>query len=181
MPVLGLEEVIKNLNAKIQKIQERTASGLLRAAIQVRRAAQIKTPVVTGNLRASAYVISAGGQVAVGQGTQFPFDPQGKLKERHREEIRTVQEVLRQRSKETPIVAVGYSAVYALVVHENPNAGRAGYDPSKTTYKRGANMGKLKPAYRQHSRVGEWKFLQSALSENENRILAVIREEAGKK
>lgn len=55
MAVRGLERVIRNINAEVKKIEGRTTAGLLAAGLKVQAEAQRRTPVDTGNLRASAY------------------------------------------------------------------------------------------------------------------------------
>lgn len=51
----GGDIALKNLNKEIEKIINRSAKGLTVAALRIRRTSQLKTPVDTGNLKASAY------------------------------------------------------------------------------------------------------------------------------
>lgn len=56
----GIDVVMRNLNAQIEGIKGRTADGLLKAGLLVQRRAQEKTPVDTGNLKASASTTPGG-------------------------------------------------------------------------------------------------------------------------
>jgi len=68
-----------------------------------------------------------------------------------------------------PKVEVGYTAVYAPIVHENPNTGQT--PRHKAFNKKGKKIA---------STVGQWKFLEKALKDNRTRIIEVIVEEARK-
>lgn len=50
-----MNEVIQNLNSRIRTIEGDVAEGLYEAGLKIQRSAQERTPVDTGNLRASAY------------------------------------------------------------------------------------------------------------------------------
>ena len=63
-------------------------------------------------------------------------------------------------------VFVGYHAVYAAAVHENPRSGKTGgFSPSGRPYKTWA-------------KTGNWKYLENPLKENTSTILKIIREAA---
>ena len=86
--ILGYEQVMRNLNREINKIQGKSMEGLIRAAIHVRQQMDTVPPLIpvdTGNLRQSWRMI--------------PND-QGERKS----------------------VLMGFSANYALFVHEKENA-----------------------------------------------------------
>src|SRR5690554_511816 len=55
-----LQVVLTNLNREIGKITDRSYGGLLAAGLLVQRGAQKKVPVLTGNLKGSAYTRKAG-------------------------------------------------------------------------------------------------------------------------
>jgi hypothetical protein len=55
MALRGTDKLLKNLNKQIKKIEGRNEAGMRQACLLVRRRAQKKTPVDTGNLRNSAY------------------------------------------------------------------------------------------------------------------------------
>ena len=52
----GTERVLANLNREILGIKGRTRAGVMKAALLVKNRSVKRTPVDTGNLRASAYV-----------------------------------------------------------------------------------------------------------------------------
>lgn len=57
--IVGLDNVLKNLNKEIMKIENRTLGGLIKAAAYIRKDMDRQVPVIpvdTGNLRASWYV-----------------------------------------------------------------------------------------------------------------------------
>jgi len=110
--VTGLDEVLDNLNRRVEEIEGATMAGLLEAGMKIQAASQKRTPVDTGNLKGSAYTRKAQG---------------GALS-----------------------VEIGYTANYAVNVHEidMPHA------------------------------VGQWKFLESALRENEDAIVDIVQQKA---
>ena len=57
--VRGRQEIIRNLNRELSKMEHRTKGGLLQAALLVKRRAVQQTPRDTGHLRASAYTEAA--------------------------------------------------------------------------------------------------------------------------
>ena len=79
--IIGLPQVLKNLSLRAARLQAECAKGLKVAGLMLQRASQLKVPVDTGNLKASAFTRAEG----VGFATQ---------------------------------VRVGYTAEYALYVHE---------------------------------------------------------------
>lgn len=60
MTISGTDRVLKNLNRRIGEIENRTESGVLEAALVVKRQSMILTPVKTGNLRGGCQVSSTG-------------------------------------------------------------------------------------------------------------------------
>ena len=54
--ISGLDQVLKNLNNEIKRIQFTTKAGMRQAALLVKGRAQRLTPVDTGNLKGSTYV-----------------------------------------------------------------------------------------------------------------------------
>lgn len=84
----GLQEVMANLNAEIQRIQGRTLQGLIKAAIHIRRdmeATEPLIPVDTGNLRSGWISQALPKGMTQGQG---------------------------------PVIVIGFTAEYAPYVHE---------------------------------------------------------------
>lgn len=156
----GLEKVISNINKEIGKIERRCEAGLVSAGLFIRGESQKLTPVVTGNLRNSAYVVSKNGVEA------SPKDPSSGRPQA------SLAECI---SSNTPMVIVGYAALYAIFVHENPNAGAVNLDQKAIKYK--PEKGSKRIVF---STVGQWKFLETAIKQNQRRILAIIIAKAKK-
>jgi len=84
------------------------------------------------------------------------------------------QAIQKNRGDAVPTAAVGYSAVYALSVHENPNAGAAGSGEAEDTARQTRGI-KLETI---HSKRGQWKYLEDPLKSNEAKGLSMIKQEA---
>ena len=108
--VTGLSETLTKLNASSVGIKGKTFAGLIRGGEIVKRESMLKSPVDTGNLKASSFI-------TIGK--------MGKT------------------------IFVGYTAEYAIFVHEDENA---------------------------HHPVGESKFLENALVENFDAIKQALRD-----
>lgn len=106
----GLDSVMAALNEQIGQIEGRTTGGLLAGGLIIQREAQKRTPVLTGNLKGSAYT--------------------------------------RKTPEDDKVVEVGFSAAYALFVHENLEA---------------------------HHTNGQAKFLESAADDTKDQVLEAIR------
>lgn len=159
----GLDNVLKNLDREIQKIENGTLRGLVRAGLLIRREAQLMAPVVTGNLRASAYVATSKQKIAAGGSPKFRGKESTKRGENHNQAIQSARNELPSQGK--AVVRIGFSAVYAHYIHEIPSAGQKG------------GMNHPKKAM-QFSEVGQWKFLQKAIMLNQRKILDLIIKEA---
>lgn len=107
MKEIGLDEAIREINEQVGKIKGLAGEGLWEAALMIMRAAQqkLRASVVTGNLRASGYVRSP-------QKSTRP-DP-AALDSTKSDDIPS--DTLPEIGAE-----VGFTANYALYVHENPN------------------------------------------------------------
>jgi hypothetical protein len=132
--VVGLETVMRNLNAQIAQIKGDVLAGLMEAGLQVQRAAQQRVPVQTGNLKASAYTRK---------------DPSGR-----------------------PQVQVGFSASYALWVHENVEMKLKGLPRARRGYK--GSQGRY---WDPQGKAGP-KFLQNAVNDNRGNILQIVQRRA---
>lgn len=162
--VSGTDEVLKNLNAEIKAIRGRTQGGVTKAALKVKGRSQDLPPVVEGNLRASAFVTSPNATTLPGSGFKGPEGP--KVRSDTQDAISDAKGDLR--FEDDPVAAIGYGAKYALDVHENQakqrrREQRAGTPTTKTD---------------RASRVGQWKYLETALKELSGRVLEIIREKA---
>jgi len=163
--ISGLDEVVQNMNKQVEQIEGVTLKGLIRASIPIRRTAQKLCPVVTGNLKASAYTVTSRGNVQAGKSPTFTGDNADEMSSNHSSTVDERQYAVK--NDNNPTVEVGFTAVYAAAVHENPSTGQT---PVSEAY----NSKGQKIA----STVGQWKFLEEALKQNENYVISVIKQEA---
>lgn len=148
-----LDEVMRNLNERIRSVSSASRKGLIRAGLLIQREAQRRTPVDTGNLRASAFTVWTGGSNVGGEaqgrgGGRF----RGTRGEQTAMEFAsTAQRTASQLSTnpDKPDVMVGFGASYALFVHERPA---------------------------RHV-VGTVKFLEKAVAENTDAIVRTVGED----
>lgn len=110
----GLQKVQRNLNEKIDEIEEKSEKGIKEAGLLVERESKQRTPVDTGNLKGGTYTET----ITSSKGTG---------------------------------VEIGYTAKYAIHVHERTELNHP---------------------------VGEAKFLEKALRDNEGKILRLIQANA---
>ena len=130
----GIEQTLENLNKEIKGVEGRTMAGLLAAGLKdVQAPSQKKVPVEYGKMRASAYTRKASGRDAqTGRFTSGPL-----------------------------AVDVGYSAGYALFVHENLEQKLKGKP-------RASGLGVY------WGPDGEPKFLERAVTENQDAIVKTV-------
>lgn len=120
--ITGIEKVQKNLNKELSKIKVGSLAGMIEAAIIVRRAMETsspKTPVDTGNLRASWFTVTSMGKLAEGDGASFKGTDASKLSSQHNAVISNEKSAI---GGSKPKVSMGFTANYALAVHENIEA-----------------------------------------------------------
>lgn len=160
--VEGFEEVMNNLNRALKKIEVQSLRGLVLSAALIRRATETTpplTPVDLGNLRSSWFVVSPKGKIAVEKeiSTGSFKGPQAeKLSAQHKETIAEAQKIVSAVSDQM-VVMMGYTANYALWVHEGP----------------GGNVG----ARFQRPGAGI-KWFEAAFKRNANSIIRIIRDNA---
>jgi len=179
----GLDKVLSNLNKEIRGIEGRTRQGLLAAALKVKRDAIKLAPVDTGNLRNSAYVIWGGGRKTRSRVRRTGSE--GTFKEDKSKAKSTITGGLAQRmgidhqsviaerqgvDSSSPFAEIGFTAFYALYVHENLTARHTKVD----LVGRGRGREKL----RRIVQAGQAKFLEQALLQNRNVILNTIKSHA---
>ena len=124
--ILGVKEVMLNLNKELSKIVGKSMRGLIRSAIIIRRdmdKTPPRVPVMDGNLRASWFVVTATGPEAQAVttafgGGKFEGPDASDLAADHEMVQGKVQSEIRGR----PIVGIGFSANYAAFVHEMKGA-----------------------------------------------------------
>ena len=118
----GMEDVMKNLNKVLEDTRKNSIEGLVDAAISVQRemeSASPKTPVDTGNLRSSQFVVANDGKVAVGNSATFQGEDASKAQSDHSS---TISAEKAEVAGKKPLVAFGFTANYAAAVHENTEA-----------------------------------------------------------
>jgi len=178
----GLDKVLARLNTEVMGIKRRSLQGLIKVGFLIQRESQKLTPVQYGNLKASAFTVWRGGGGAVsgrfaGPDASSVAANHAAVLSQERAGISTVE----------PEVEVGYSAAYAIYVHENT---MASHTKSKSGKAVGARGGKLSGGRLLKSAVlgaqdlddmkdvGEAKFLEKAIDRNMGRIVDIIRNEA---
>lgn len=178
--VTGLDKVLLGLNTAINRIEGGTIQGLLEAAVLVKNESVKLTPIDTGNLRASAYILWGGGKVRTKgrsaptfksvargkRGSAERFGNIARLSSEHNTIINERKGVLRRH----PFSEIGYTAFYAAMVHEN--LVRSGRKGSATRFKNIAGGVAV-----QH-KTGQAKFLETALKNNSRNIFAIIKRRA---
>lgn len=132
--VQGLDEVMARLNIELKRIHTLSTEGLVKAAIHIRRETETVpplTPVDLGNLRASWFIVTAKGaaQDTMPSGT-FRNKPGQKNNLANRMRSDYVDHISEGQiiasAKKIPMVIMGYSAFYAMYVHENIGADFSG-------------------------------------------------------
>ena len=117
--IRGFDMVMANLNKEILAINERTIQGLIKAAIAVRRETEngaIRTPRDLGNLVHSWFVVTAT-RTPSGSRAQFTGPKASKMGTEHSAAIAETK-LYTKGNKNKHILIMGYSANYALWVHE---------------------------------------------------------------
>jgi len=142
----GLSEVLRRLNKEIEDIELHTREGLTEAALVVKADSVRKTPIDLGNLRNSAFILVTDGQ-ADNTSPSFVGKDAGKASDDHSKAIAEARRIV-GKGKYRFNAIVGYTANYALWVHEMP---------SHFNFNSGTN-----------------KFLEKALLKNKNRILKIL-------
>lgn len=171
----GLDEVINNLNKEIKKIKGRSQAGLYLGGQHIRRESQKQCPVVTGNMKNSAFVVSP--EAITGSQPAFKGKQAGDMKSQHAKVVEFQQQVLK--NVRTPAVAVGYSALYAPIVHENPRAGAAKWDdPSYKAPSAGLTESGKKSKRITAAEGGKYKFLEDPIKSEQKMVFDIIKKKA---
>ena len=142
---LSLTRVSRNLNKAIKKLKKGSKAGLIEAGLMIKAKASPITPLKFSNLRNSAYVTWAGASITP---TTFAGKDAAELATQHSQVISGV--LMGQSGNKEPWVAIGYTASYAIYVHE---------------------MNK-------NYTIGSWKFLAVTIQENKKNILKLIAKRA---
>ena len=153
--VEGLEETLGEISKLIRLVPLRTHRGMIAAGLLIKGAAQKKTPVDLGNLRASAFVVwrrqkGSGFRPKGVDSTKFTTEAEGTKVRKDTDDLKGVVKESLNSSILKPEVGVGFGAAYAIFVHEDLEANHT---------------------------VGEAKFLEKAIKDNVVQILRIVAEE----
>ena len=160
--MLHMDTIIQNLNRELEKIEGRSIEGMVMAGIHIRRDmihTAPKIPIDYGNLQHSYFTVTT-----KGGGDRMPGKkPENEMLSEHQNTVSMVEGVLR--GEKMPSIVMGFSANYAVFVHENLDADFA--RPKKVG-------GKLK-----NRRPGAGaRFFSAALDRNHHEILRIIAQHA---
>lgn len=150
----GLDTVMKVLRTSVKDIENKTMKGLILCTIEIRRTMDKespKIPVDTNNLRASYFTVTSLGEVKEGASPNFRGDEKSEMGANHSSIVGEQQG--KASASSYPLVIMGFSANYAVWVHENVDA---------NFQRPGAGA----------------KFFESALNKNKDKILSILGKEA---
>lgn len=173
-----MADIMANLDKELQKIEGRTISGMLESAMYIfdeMDKTPPRIPVDMGNLRASFFIVSSkgvGDDESGGVGGRFRGKNAGQLEGEKRGIVGKVKAV--SMATRQPTVAMGFSANYAVYVHENLEANFAGGAVKRT------KSGKATAATRKFSRrsgAGP-RFFSSHLERGKQRIVQIMADNA---
>lgn len=155
---VGLGTILKNLNKEIQLIEGDISKGMLLGMQLIKRDSMDDTPVDTGNLRGSHYVVTNAGKVD-DEGKSKVFDTKDSSGRRvASEHPKHVQEsAANARAQRGPFAEVGCTAFYAEKVHEDLEASHTKVN------KKGEGV-----------QIGKAKFLEDSIRKNANRLYQLI-------
>jgi len=155
----GLEEILSNLNKEISKIEGDIQKGLTLGMQLIKAESMKNTPVDTGNLKASHYLVSGDGTSDVGgQGFTSESDSGKKVVEEHPGKIQEAK--ARINNKSGPFVELGCTAFYAEYVHEDLQASHLKAGP-----KGGPSI----------VTSGKAKFMEDAIKNGQKQLLETIK------
>lgn len=150
----GMRQVLTNINREVERIKGASTKGLILAAIEIHRDTENTspiTPVDTGNLRSSWYVVT-GRSVPQGSTANFRGKKAGEASAAHTRELAFARGLATGK----PIVVFGFSANYAFWVHED-------YEKRYKRPRSGAG------------------FFVSSIKNKQNEIINIIANESGKR
>jgi len=148
--VIDLDKALASLQRDMMRVPQLTLKGLIKGGFIIQRQAQKLTPIDTGNLRASAFTIWA---------MKTDVEAPNFRGEKGREMDMQHEKVIRQEKSKMstnplkPEVEVGYTAAYAIFVHENLDA---------------------------RHKVGQAKFLEAAVALKAPDVVAAVKSESRK-
>lgn len=153
----GLDNILKNLNKEIGKIEGDVQKGLTLGMLVVKGKSMASTPRDTGNLIGSHYLVSKNGVMDQTAGDFNTNDDSGKkVAAEHSGKVDAAKS--RVKRKKDPFVEIGCTAFYAEKVHEDLQASHMKSDKEGNPIQ-----------------VGKAKFLEDAIKENQQLILDTVR------
>lgn len=174
----GLDKVMNNLNKEAAKIGRTSVKNLLIAGLLVKGKAQKIVPVDTANLKASAYVVWGGGGSSVNVAP--PRAGEGRFKDEKKTKSSSLsgraskiasqhQAVINIEKKASlnPFATIGFTAFYALFVHEDLTASHVKTATSGDPFGGGRK--------KRNVQIGQAKFLEQSLLQNHAKILSILR------
>jgi len=181
--IKGMDIVMSNLNREIKKLEVNSLQGTLEAAVIVRRDMDNTPPLIpidTGNLRASWFTVAGlriGKESAGGHKLNFKGKDAGTMEA---ERALAITEYKAQAtallSQKKLVVFLGFSANYAVFVHEMVDANFAG-DESKIKRTKKGKVTQETKKYTRRAGAGA-KFFEAALKRNAPIILQTIGKKA---
>lgn len=162
MSMSGVDEVMRALNEAVSKIEKATYRGLVLTAMEIKADSQKMTPLVTSNLRNSAFIATFD---RIYDNPLFKGNDANKAAQEHTLKSTTYRNLAALEN----CVYIGYTASYAYYAHENPRSGKTeGISPSGIIYKPGT-----------FSTVGQYKFLSYSILLNWQKYIAIMRATVG--
>ena len=145
--IKNIPKVVAEINKNVKRVFKATKKGLIAAGLHIQGEAQRLCPVDTGNLKASGYTMWSD------RSSSAPNNRRASGEERNKQmlEYMARQSDLNSRTKSGSDfkVEVGFVASYAIFVHGNSRQVRF--------------------------KVGQEKFLQTAIQNNKVKIVEIIR------
>lgn len=114
----GFDKAHARLRHETGKMKNASLKGLRLAAMHIRKDMEVTPPLIPvdeNNLRSSWFIVSAQG--AVVPGGKFSGADSGKMQSDHSMVVAQAQAIAATENK--PVVVMGFSANYALFVHES--------------------------------------------------------------
>jgi len=148
--LVGIEKVMRNLQREIKNIEGLSMKGLIRAAIIIRRDMDKTSPLIPldkGNLRASFYTVTGRNflsDIAESKNPNFRGKGKAEMSTNHAKDLSGAKSI----AGDKLIVVMGFSAVYAMWVHEmmgnsNGTWSRPGSGPKFFEYSINRNAAKV--------------------------------------
>ena len=156
--VRGIARTVRSVQKELNKIKNKSLDGLYEAALLVLRDSDLMTPIDLGNLRASGYVLQRGGKVS-NTSPSFVAEKKGSTSKANPTQMASDHQGTISKNKKLVDgpkrfgVIVGYTAFYAIYVHENL---AASHD------------------------TGQAKFLEESISKNRKEIIRIVKKRASR-